>query len=94
MEKEIGEVEETYEIIGDCVVPIEAETVTHTEKSLASLGTMDITPRAVHHTVLCHKFYRPKWVSISHTHTVQFFLKAWTARYGHFYGCNTVYGSL
>jgi hypothetical protein len=44
MEKEIGEIEETYEIIGDRVVPGEAETVTHTAKALASLETMDPTP--------------------------------------------------
>ena len=44
LEKEIGEIEETYEIIGDRVVPGEAETVTHTAKALASLETMDLTP--------------------------------------------------
>jgi CxC6 like cysteine cluster associated with KDZ transposases len=47
MEKEIGEIEETYEIIGDRVVPGEAETVTHTAKALASLETVtavDLTP--------------------------------------------------
>ena len=39
-----------------------------------------------------HNFYRPKQVSISHTHTVQSFFKAWTVWHGHFYGRNTVYG--
>jgi len=44
LEKEIGEIEETYEIIGDHVLPGEAETVTHTAKALASLETVDPTP--------------------------------------------------
>jgi len=46
MEKEIGEIEETYEIIGDRVLPGEAETVTQTAKALASLTTVDPTPAA------------------------------------------------
>lgn len=41
IEKEIGEIEETYEIIGDRVVPGEADIITHTAQALASLETIE-----------------------------------------------------
>jgi len=44
IEKEIGEIEETYEVIGDRVMPGEADTMTHTAQALASLETVDLTP--------------------------------------------------
>jgi len=40
IEKEIGEIEGTYEVIGDRVVPGEADTISHTAQALASLETV------------------------------------------------------
>src|SRR6267143_5717 len=37
-------IEATYEVIGDRVVPGEADTMTHTAQALASLETVDPTP--------------------------------------------------
>ena len=56
-------------------------------------GMTKIGLRTVTYYGYGRKFYGPKRVGFSHTRTVQQFLKAWTVRYGHFYGRITVYGT-